>query len=118
MPTPKDAELTQKLKSFCHNIHHEFFGAVEDILMGPQVFLPNVLIKRLCDLAHIHALQSLGDLSNFIEWAWLPKHGKALLAVIHSIYPPLPIPIIPTNISISCSMSAQSSQNPSISHPW
>ncbi len=112
MLTTKDIELTQKLKSFCCNIHHEFFGAVEDILMGPQVFLPNALIKRLCDLVHVHALQLLGDLSNFIEWAWLPKHGKALLAMIHSIYPPLPFHIIPTNSPMSSSMEAQSSQHP------
>ncbi len=118
MLTPKDAELTQKLKSFHHDIHHEFFGAVEDILMGPQVFLPNALIKRLCDLVHVHALQLLSDLSNFIEWAWLPKHSEALLAMIHSIYPPLPIPIIPTNSPMSSSMEAQSSQHPSISQPW
>src|SRR5258708_11076469 len=82
MPTPKDAELTQKLKSFCCNIHHEFFGAVEDILMGPQVFLPNTLIKRLCDLVHVHALQSLSvTICNVPELAGVG--GKMVRCISH-----------------------------------
>lgn len=91
-PSAGDNELTQKLKIFHQDIHCEFIGSTNDSMIGPQVFLPNLLVKQLCNLTCIHVFQSLDDLSDNIQWCWLPKHGNALITIIHSVYPPQPVP--------------------------
>lgn len=67
MLTLQDEDLTWDLKAFCHKIHKEFFRPIEDVLMGTHVFLPNPLIKKMCDLMHVHAFQTLNNLSNYVE---------------------------------------------------
>ena len=91
-PSARDNRLMQKLKIFCQDIHHRFIGSTNDSMIGPQVFLPNLLVKQLCNLARIHVFQSLDDLSDNIQWSWLPKHGNTLITIIHSVYPPQPVP--------------------------
>jgi len=88
--TVLDLTLKLKLETFCKELHSEYWGDMEDMLIGPHLFLTNAQILNLCHLTHAGALCNIEDLSNNFKWNWMTHHGEALLCLIQSVYEPNP----------------------------
>ena len=93
--TKLDLTLQLKLKTFCKELHAEYWGDTEDTLFGPHLFLTNAQIQHLCHLTHANTLQNVDNLYNNFKWNWMSHHGQSLLCLIQSVYGPNPM--VPTS---------------------
>src|SRR5260221_8233343 len=83
--TALDSTLKLKLEMFRKELHSEYWGDMEDTLIGPHLFLTNAQILTLCHLTRAAALCNIEDLSNNFKWNCMTRHGEASLRLIYSV---------------------------------
>ena len=71
-----DSTLRLKLETFCEELHAEYWGDMEDTLIGPHLFLTDAQIEHLCHLTHANVLWDIDDLHNNLKWNWMPHYGE------------------------------------------
>src|SRR5260370_30797432 len=88
--TSLDSTLRPKLETFHEELHAEFWGDMEDMLIGPHLFLTDAQILHLCHLTHANMLRNIDDLSNNFNWNWMSCYGESLLCLLQSVHKPNP----------------------------
>src|SRR5260370_41707171 len=85
--TVLNSTLRLKLETFSEELHAEYWGDMEDTLIGPHLFLTDAQIEHLCHLMHANMLQNIDNLHNNLKLNWMPCYGESLLCLIHTILP-------------------------------
>src|SRR5260370_7391827 len=86
--TVLNSTLRLKLETFSEELHAEYWGDMEDTLIGPHLFLTDAQIEHLCHLMHANVLRNIDNLHNNLKWNWMPCYGESLLHLIPSVYKP------------------------------